>query len=82
MNDFQKHIGVGTTNYGLARTGSTRVRTVIAEDGPRKGKIAAYQTDHASGRVDARVIVDTHKVSLGAALAMSQSLTPAPKELR
>jgi hypothetical protein len=43
----------------LARTGPTRERKVIAEEGPRKGKTAAVQTDHADGRVDARVIVDT-----------------------
>lgn len=59
MNDFQKRIGVGTTNYGLARTGPTRQRTVIAEEGERKGQVAAIQTDHASGRVDAQVFVNT-----------------------
>lgn len=59
MNEFQQRIGVGTTNYALGRTGSTRQRVVIAEEGPRKGKVAAVQTDHANGRVDAQVFVDT-----------------------
>lgn len=59
MNDFQKHIGVGEDHPGLARTGPTRERKVVAEEGPRKGKTAAIQTDHADGRVDANVIVDT-----------------------
>jgi hypothetical protein len=61
MNEFQKRIGVGTVNYGLARTGPTRERRVIADEGPRKGRLAAIQTDHASGRVDAQVFVDTIK---------------------
>lgn len=61
MNDFQKRIGVGQAHYGLARTGPTRRRRVVAEDGPRKGKTAAIETDHSSGRVDAQVFVDTVK---------------------
>lgn len=59
MNDFQKKIGVGETHYGLGRTGPTRERKIIAEEGPRKGKTSAIQTDHADGRVDANVFVDT-----------------------
>jgi hypothetical protein len=58
LTPWQEHIGVGQPHYGLARTGNTRARKVIAEDGPRKGKVAAIETDHKSGRVDARVIVD------------------------
>ena len=59
MNEFQERIGVGAVNYALGRTGPTRQRTVIAEEGPRKGRTAAIQTDHKSGRVDAQVFVDT-----------------------
>lgn len=59
MNEFQARIGVGTTNYALGRTPPTRQRKVIAEEGPRKGKVSAIQTDHKSGRVDAQVFVDT-----------------------
>lgn len=58
MNDWQAHIGVGTPNYSLGRTAPTRERKVIAEEGPRKGRVAAIQTDHKSGRVDAQVFVD------------------------
>jgi hypothetical protein len=58
-NAFQEKIGVGDTHYGLARTGPTRERKVIAEEGSRKGRTAAIQTDHADGRVDAQVFVDT-----------------------
>jgi len=59
MNKFQEHIGVGKPFYGIGRTGPTRERVIIAEEGPRKGKVSAIQTDYDSGRVDARVIVDT-----------------------
>lgn len=59
MNEFQKKIGVGETHYGLGRTGPTRTRVIIAEEGERKGRVSAIQTDHASGRVDARVFTDT-----------------------
>lgn len=61
MNDFQKRIGVGETHYGLGRTGPTRKRRIIADEGPRVGKTAAIQTDHADGRVDAQVFVNTVK---------------------
>lgn len=61
MNDFQRRVGVGQPHYGLARTGPTRTRKIIAEEGERKGKVAAIQTDHSSGRVDAEVFVDTVK---------------------
>lgn len=66
FTDWQRHVGVGQTHYGLARTGPTRQRKVIAEEGTRKGKTAAIQTDHADGRVDAQVFVDTvqRKISL------------------
>lgn len=55
---FRERIGVRQTHYGLGRTGPTRQRTQIAEEGPRKGKPAAIYTDHSSGRVDAKVLVD------------------------
>ncbi len=59
MNEFQQRIGVGQTNYALQRTGPTRARKIIAEEGTRKGKVAAIETDHKDGRQDARVFVDT-----------------------
>jgi hypothetical protein len=61
MNEFQERIGVGSVNLSLGRTAPTRQRKVIAEEGPRKGRVAAIQTDHKSGRVDAQVFVDTVK---------------------
>lgn len=66
VNEWQRKVGVGRTHYGLARTGPTRERRIIAEEGPRKGRTAAIQTDHGDGRVDAQVFVDTvkRKISL------------------
>jgi len=64
VNDFQDRIGVGRAHHGLGRTGPTRTRRIVAEEGPRKGKTAAINTDHADGRVDAQVFVDTVKRSL------------------
>lgn len=61
MNDFQERIGVGQRHYGLGFAPPTRERRIIADDGPRKGKLAAIETDHASGRVDAQVFVDPVK---------------------
>lgn len=58
LNEFQKRIGVGTVNYALTRTGPTRTRRIIADEGPRKGKTAAIETDHKTGRQDAQVFVD------------------------
>lgn len=63
-NAFQDRIGVGETHYGLGRTGPTRQRKTIAEEGSRKGKVAAINTDHADGRSDAQVFVDTQKYKL------------------
>lgn len=74
MNEFQRRIGVGQPHYGLGRTGPTRERIVIAEEGERKGQTAAIQTDHADGRVDARVIVNTVKKKL--AFSDAKEATP------
>jgi hypothetical protein len=63
-SEFQQRIGVGSTHYGLGRTGSTRQRAIVAEEGSRKGKTAAVMTDHASGRIDATVLVDSVKPSI------------------
>ena len=66
VNDFQQRVGVGQPHYGLGRTGPTRQRKVIAEEGDRKGRTAAVLTDHADGRVDAQVFPATirRKISL------------------
>lgn len=62
--EFQQRIGVGSTHYGLGRTGATRQRAITAEEGPRKGKTTAVMTDHASGQIDATVLVDSVKPSI------------------
>jgi hypothetical protein len=59
MNEWQAHVGIGQPCLAIGRTPATRQRRIIAEEGPRKGKVAAVQTDHKSGRVDAQVFVDT-----------------------
>ena len=59
MNDFQRRIGVGETHYGLARTGPTRKRKIIAEEGPHRGTVGGVQTDHSDGRLDAHVFPPT-----------------------
>lgn len=61
MNEFQQRVGVGQPCLAIGRTGPTRAHKVIAEEGPRKGKLAAIQTEHKSGRVDAQVFVDAIK---------------------
>jgi hypothetical protein len=58
VNEFQERVGVGRPLYAIGRTAPTRTRQVIAEEGPRKGRLAAIQTEHKSGRVDAQVFVD------------------------
>ena len=55
MNEWQQHIGVGQPHYGLARTGPTRQRKIIRQEGRSRGTVAAIETDHADGRVDATV---------------------------
>ena len=58
MNEFQERVGVGQPCLAIGRTAPTRAVKVVAEEGPRKGKLAAIQTEHKSGRVDAQVFVD------------------------
>lgn len=54
-DEWKDRIGVGTTNYALQRTGPTRVRPVVTEEGPTRGTVGGVQTDHADGRVDATI---------------------------
>ncbi len=58
LSEWQRRIGVGQPHYGLARLGPTRARKIIADEGPRKGRVAAIETDHKTGRQDAQVFVD------------------------
>ncbi len=46
LNDFQRRIGVGSVNYALQRTGPTRRRNVITEEGPTRGTVGGFHTDH------------------------------------
>jgi hypothetical protein len=56
-SEFAERIGVGEPSYAFttAKGRSPRKRKVIAEEGPRKGKVGGYQTDHPDGRMDATV---------------------------
>lgn len=55
-NEFQERIGVGRrSNIGSLSNGEPRRRAVIAEEGPRRGEVSGFHTDHADGRVDATV---------------------------
>ena len=59
LNDFQRRIGVGSTNYALQRTGPTRKRAITAEEGPARGSVGGYQIDHKDGRMDALITPPT-----------------------
>lgn len=51
---------MGEPSRAFPRHGkSTRRRDVIVEEGPRRGTVGGYQTDHADGRVDANVFAPT-----------------------
>lgn len=57
--EWQKRIGVGEVCHALPSTEArapTRRRKVIREEGPGAGGVGGFQTDHASGRVDAHVL--------------------------
>lgn len=65
-NDFQRRIGVGETVRAFGRLhGTTRQRPVVADDGPSRGSVTGFHTDHWDGRVDATVIPDVvhHSIS-------------------
>ncbi len=63
MNEFQQRIGVGAPCYAIGRTGPTRTRMVVADEGPRAGKKVGTQTDHKDGRVDASVFAPSIQVT-------------------
>jgi hypothetical protein len=60
-SDFARRIGVGEPCYSFttAKGRSPRKRKVIAEEGPLKGQVGGYQTDHPDGRLDATVFAPT-----------------------
>ncbi len=56
MNEFQRRIGVGEPSRAFSRlAGTTRRRPVVMDDGPARGKVGGFHTDHWDGRVDATV---------------------------
>lgn len=56
-SEYQKHIGVGErTSIVLRRAGQTRRTDVLVEDGPRRGRVGGFHTEHWDGRVDATVL--------------------------
>ena len=57
-NDFQRRIGVGERSNAFARKGPTRRRRVIREEGPNRGTVGGYHTDHKDGRQDAHVYAE------------------------
>ena len=56
MNEFQQRIGVGAPCYAIGRTGPTRSRKVVIDEGPRRGSVGGFQVDHKDGRQDATVL--------------------------
>lgn len=52
---WQEHIGVGEPSRAFVRHGDTRRREVITEEGPHRGTVGGYLTDHKDGRQDAHV---------------------------
>lgn len=60
-NDFQRRIGVGEPCYSFttAKGRSPRRRPVVTEEGPTRGHIGGFHTDHPDGRVDAQVFAQT-----------------------
>lgn len=59
LNDFQKRIGVGEASRAFPmKMGTSRNRPVIQEEGPSRGRVGGYHTDHWDGRTDAIVQPD------------------------
>jgi len=60
QSDWQKRIGVGLPSHAFPRHGkATRRRDVIVEEGPLRGTVGGFHTDHHDGRVDAQVFPPT-----------------------
>lgn len=63
MNEFQQRIGVGQRCVALGRTADTRTRSIVAEEGPRRGREVGTETDHKNGRVDATVFAPSTTIT-------------------
>lgn len=81
MNEFQRRIGVGEPSHAFttAKGRSPRKRKVIAEEGPRKGQVGGFQTDHPDGRMDAHVFAPP-MTATALPKRLQQRLSPSPKE--
>lgn len=54
--EWQKRVGVGERSNALIGVSTPiRHRAVTAEEGPNRGRVAGFHTDHSDGRVDATV---------------------------
>jgi hypothetical protein len=53
---WQARIGVGERSWFFRSYGDApRTRDVVVEEGPLRGTVGGFHTDHADGRVDATV---------------------------
>lgn len=60
-SEWQERIGVGEPchSFTTAKGRSPRRRPVVTEEGPTRGQVGGYHTDHADGRQDATVFPPT-----------------------
>lgn len=63
-SEWQRRIGVGEpcSAFTTSKGRSPRRRKVITEEGPSRGTVGGFHTDHPDGRVDATV-VNPHTVA-------------------
>lgn len=60
-SEWQRRIGVGEpcSAFTTAKGRSPRRRPVITEEGPTRGTVGGFHTDHPDGRQDAAVFPTT-----------------------
>jgi hypothetical protein len=60
-SEFARHVGVGEPchTFTTAKGRAPRRRKVVTEEGPNRGNVGGYQTDHPDGRLDAHVYAPT-----------------------
>lgn len=62
--EWQQRIGVGQRQHHYGRhVGTTNTTPVVSDDGPLQGLQVGEQTEHWSGRVDAKVTAATLSVN-------------------
>jgi hypothetical protein len=64
-SEFARRIGVGEpcNSFTTAAGRAPRRRKVVTDEGPRRGTVGGYQTDHPDGRLDAHVFAPTATTS-------------------